>query len=255
VGIVCAAVLVVIAAVAVIVTRSDGGDGGGGAAAGATPSAPRSGQSSGTTTPPVTPAFGFSPVWPFTRPADAGAWQESYRAGGHQPWHLDPAATALSFTREYLGYREVDEVVSRRVDGTEAWVGVGYTPQPGLTSTAAVVHLARIGAGGDAPWEVVGTRDTSLSLTKPAYGATVSSPLTVGGRVSGVDESLVTQLRALGRPVLARSAGVPAGGEHTPWSTTLAFSAPRGAVLTVAVATGGHVRSVERFAITGVTVG
>jgi hypothetical protein len=203
----------------------------------------------------VTPVFGFSPLWPFAGPAAAATWQESYRAGGHQPWHLDPAATALSFTRDYLGYREVDEVVSRRVAGTEAWIGVGYTPQPGLTSTAAVVHLARIGAGGDAPWEVVGTRDTSLSLTTPAYGATVFSPLAVGGRVSGADESLVTQVRALGRPVLARSAGVPAGGERRPWSTSLAFSAPRGSVLTVAVATGGHVQGVERFAITGARAG
>ena len=102
---------------------------------------------------------------------------------------------------------------------------------------------------------MVGSRDTTLSLSVPAYGATVVSPVTVGGRVTGVDENLVVQLRTLGSPVLARSAGLPAGGVNTPWSTSVAFTAPPGAVLTIAVATGGHVQDVERFAITGARVG
>jgi hypothetical protein len=163
--------------------------------------------------------------------------------------------TALSFTREYLGYREIDRIASKRVSGDEAWIGVGYAPRAGEVSTAAVLHLARIGSGGDAPWEVVGTRDTTLTLTRPAYGATVASPMPVGGRVTGVDESLAVQVRTLGQPVLARPTSVPAGGENAPWSTSVAFAARPGAVLTIAVAPGGHVQDVERFAITAARAG
>jgi hypothetical protein len=59
----------------------------------------------------------------------------------------------------------------------------------------AVVHLVRWGGGGTSPWEVVGTDDTTFSLTGPVDGATVSSPVTVGGRICGVDQNNPVQLR------------------------------------------------------------
>ncbi len=196
---------------------------------------------------------GYQPLWPFAGLADAAAWQESHRSGGHQPWHLDPESTALSFTRGYLGYTGVDRVVRGTVTGREAEVAVGYRLPNGRLATAAVVHLVRLGSGSDAPWEVVGTRDTTLSVTAPAYGAAVSSPMTVGGRITGVDESLSVQVRTLGQPApVGRVGGIPAGGQNMPWSVHVPFRAPGGAVLTVAVATGGHVAEVERFAITAV---
>jgi hypothetical protein len=87
-----------------------------------------------------------------------------------------------------------------------------------------VLHLARIGTGQDAPWEVVGSRDTTLTLDRPAYGVKVSSPITVGGRITGVDESILVQMRqpSSERP-LGTAPGVPAGGEHQPWSTRVTF--------------------------------
>jgi hypothetical protein len=200
------------------------------------------------------PAFAFQPLWPFGSAAAAAAWQQEYRTGGHQPWHLDPAATALSFARGYLGYAELDRTTSRIVTGPQAWIGVGAALPNGTDSTAAVIHLTRIGTGRDAPWEVVGTRDSTLSLTTPAYGSSVSSPVTVGGRITGVDESLAVQVRSLTGGLVARSAAIPAGGNQTPWSVPVRFIAPTGMVLTLAVSTGGHVAAVERFAVTGVRV-
>jgi hypothetical protein len=49
--------------------------------------------------------------------ADAGAWQQSYRAGGHQPWHLDARLTALSFASGFLGrldgqWRTVNDIAA-----------------------------------------------------------------------------------------------------------------------------------------------
>lgn len=182
-------------------------------------------------------------------------WQQAYRDGGHQPWHLDAGLVAQRFTQSYLGYQEVDRVLREVISGDQAWVDVGFRLPNGKTSTAAVLHLVKIGSGSDAPWEVVGTKDSTLSLTTPRYGATVTSPMAVGGRITGVDESLVIRVLRLGAGEVGRSPGIPAGGQNSPWATTMPFDAPAGSVLTIAVSTGGHVAAVERFAITGVRVG
>ena len=241
-----------------VVDRGGGGQGGSSPAPSAAPSAVPSTQPSppspSASGPAGVPAFAFQPLWPFGSAAAAAAWQQEYRTGGHQPWHLDPAATALAFTRGYLGYTELDRTTSRLVVGSQAWIGVGAELPNGTDSTAAVVHLARIGTGPDAPWEVAGTRDSTLSLTTPAYGSRVSSPVTVGGRITGVDESLLAQVRSLTGGLVGRSAPIPAGGNGTPWSVPVSFTAPAGTVLTISVSTGGHVAAVERFAVTGVRV-
>ena len=71
------------------------------------------------------------------------------------------------------------------MDGAEAYVAIGFRLPDGSPHTAADVHLVKVGTGADAPWEVVGTRDTTLTLDRPAYGSTVASPMTVGGRITG----------------------------------------------------------------------
>jgi hypothetical protein len=217
-----------------------------------TPSVPKQ---SPTPTPTTTaPAVvKYQPLWPFTSVADAAAWQAAYRSGGHQPWHLDPGRTALTFTTGYLGFTEIDRVVSRSVHGSEAWIAVGYRDPNGDNGVAAVLHLARIGTGQDAPWEVVGSRDTTLTLDRPAYGTKVTSPVTVGGRITGVDESILVQVRqpSSERP-LGSAPGVPAGGENQPWSTRVSFRGATDPALTIVASTGGHLLVVERFAITAI---
>jgi hypothetical protein len=199
---------------------------------------------------------GQLPLWPFASSAEAQRWQRSYRAGGHQPWHLSPDSTALSFARGYLGFTGIDRVTSRVVRRADAWIGVGFLLPNGRTSTAAVVHLLRYGSGATAPWEVVGTRDSTLTLTSPRYGATVSSPIRAGGLITGVDESIAVQVRQSGvESPLGRVCCVAAGGTDSPWLASVRFagaSAP--GVLTVVASTGGHVAAVERFAVTGARV-
>jgi len=212
---------------------------------------------SSATTPPSTttpaPAFRFQALWPFAGAAEAARWQTAYRDGGHQPWHLDPGETALGFAAA-LGLTGIDRVTSTETDDGEAWIGVGFALPDGRPATAAVVHLARLGTGTDAPWEAVGTRDTDLTLDTPAYGARVSAPVTVGGEVTGVDESLRVQVRAAGTAaLLGESCCLPAGGERTRWTTAVGASGPGTA--TVVVSTGGHVADVERFAVTAVRLG
>jgi hypothetical protein len=208
-----------------------------------------------TTTSPVA-AFGYSPLWPFRTPAEAQAWQAAYRSGGQQPWHLDPGQTALSFTDGYLGFTAINKVVSQSVGATDAAIGVGFMTPNGVPSTAAVIHLVRLGAGPTAPWEVVGTNDTTFSMTLPGYGSLGSSPLTVGGTITGVDEniSVVVRQPSSAGP-LGQSCCLPAGGTNTPWRTTVSYQGATDPVLTVVAATGGHLQAVERFTVTAVRTG
>jgi hypothetical protein len=114
----------------------------------------------------------------------------------------------------------------------------------------------KIGQGLDAPWEVVGTIDSTFSLLQPRYGATVVSPLKVSGRITGVDESIRVDVRqpSSSRPI-GTSCCVPAGGERQPWSARVTYSGATDPALTIVVSTGGHYQGVEQFAVTAVRPG
>ncbi|MEV1173224.1 hypothetical protein [Nonomuraea sp. NPDC049784] len=198
----------------------------------------------------------YQPLWPFSDPDEVAAWRRAYLKDGRGSWHLDARRTALAFARDYLGFTEIDRVAKTVEQGAHARVHVGYRGEEGPRPlVAAVVHLVRYGSGGDAPWEVVGTDDTTLSLTRPGYGAAVRSPLTVGGRISGVDESIRVQVRQPGSPApVGETCCVSAGGSDSPWSARVSFAAEPGRTLTIVASTGGHLAAVERFAVTGVSL-
>jgi hypothetical protein len=223
------------------------------------PSSPAPSASATTPTPPAAPVpapayeFGYQPLWPFANLASAQAWQAAHRSNGVQPWHADPAQTALSFTQGYLGLTEINRVTSTRVTSEGAYVGVGYRDLNGGTHTSAVLFLVRFGPDADSPWEVVGSDDTTFSLEQPAYGSTVQSPMLVGGHITGSDENIRVTVRSLaGTAPVGGSCCQPAGGNGTAWAMSVPFSASAGQVLTIVATTGGHLQTVERFAIQGV---
>ncbi len=196
--------------------------------------------------------LGYQPLWPFANLADAKEWQASYRNGGHQPWHLSATATAQAFVAS-LGFSEIDTITNQRTDADGAHIGVGYVDPNGTKRTAAVLHLVRFGTDTDSPWEVVGSDDTDFSLEKPDYGSVVSSPVTVGGHITGVDENIKVSVRQVSseKPI-GQACCTPAGGVNQPWSTKVSFTGATEPVITVVASTGGHLLAVERFAIQGV---
>lgn len=223
----------------------------------ATRTVPSTGPSS-----PVTPApsptptgrvFRHQPIWPFGSEQEVAAWQQAYRNGGKQPWHLDAAQTALFFTTSYLGFDEINVVIAQSVKGDDATVKVGYRTESPTPSVASVIHLRRFGQGFDAPWEVVGTRDTTFTLDRPRYGGAATSPLQVGGRITGIDESIRVDVRQLSsdKP-LGTFCCKPAGGERSRWSAEVPFRGATDGVLTVVASTGGHYQGVEQFTVTAV---
>jgi hypothetical protein len=197
------------------------------------------------------PLDGYSPLWPFSTTAEVAQWQDAGR--NDTQWHLDAETTALFFTANYLGFTDINQVVSSDIGPREAKVTVGYRADLAQPAPAAVVHLFRYGDGEQAPWEVVGTIDSTFSVTAPAPGTPVTSPVRVAGRITGVDESIHVQVR---EPTLPQPIGdaccLAAGGENTPWTTSVKIQGASKATLTIVAATGGHAADVERFAVTGV---
>jgi len=189
-------------------------------------------------------------LWPFTNAAAVAAWKAASTPGAADAWHLDAGQTGLHFVRDFLGYTELDRVTSTTGSTTDAVVGVGSIVDGTNAATAGLLRLTR--AGDQDPWEVVGTQDSDLTVTVPAIGQAVGSPMTVSGTITGVDESIAVALRSpTAAAVLGQVSGIGAGGTQQPWTASVRFTAPAGTTITVAVSTGGHLQAVERFAVTG----
>lgn len=197
--------------------------------------------------------FPYQPLWPFPDQASADRWLSDRQPTDESAWHADAAATALKFTREFLGFADLNRTTAINVADREAWVAVGQSDPNGEPVTAARLHLARMGPAGDAPWEVVGTEDTDLTLDTPAYGSPVQPLVEVGGTISGVDESLEIQARQ-SSGVLGEFCCLPAGGQGSRWSARLGIAGAQPGAVTVVVSTGGHLAAIERFAITALRV-
>lgn len=207
-----------------------------------TPSTPSTSPSPGVV--PASLPEGLLPLWPFPSAPDLPSGVGTPAATAEQ--------TALSFTRDYLGFTEVDRVISTQRNGGDATVAVGYATEGTRTATAAVLHLVQW--SGTPYWEVVGSFDTTLSITAPAYGAAVTSPLSVGGKITGVDESIRVSVRQPtgGPAALGDACCTPAGGQGSTWSEQVGYTGASDPVLTVVASTGGHIQGVERFAVTGI---
>ena len=220
----------------------------------ATPVAPSTVTSVSTVTSTTSSPSGFAyqPLWPFAAQQEADRWLREDAPHGISRWHADPEATALNFTQNYLGFSEIDRVTHVDDQGEEAWVSVGYTLPNGEETTAATIHLVRYGTGPNAAWEVVGTEDTTLTVTAPPYGSSVGPVVYAGGAITGVDEAVHVQLRqSTQQTVLGEFCCVQTGGNPGSWSAQVHVNGAQPCPLTMVVWTGGHVARVERFAITG----
>jgi hypothetical protein len=188
-------------------------------------------------------------LWPFRSNYEADVWwapNGPYR----EPWHMDAGETALRFTRDYLGYTDIDTVANVTLDGYGARVTVGIKATPEVTTTAAVIRLVRVGSTPNGPWEVIGTEDSDFRINPIASPA--SSPLTVTGSITGVDENVKVQVLSPSAGRIGEACCAPAGEPSMPWTLQVDLIGDNGDLLTVAASTGGHLAGVERFTVTSV---
>jgi hypothetical protein len=182
---------------------------------------------------------------------------QQLHVAGNQPWHLDASQTAMAFAA-WLGYASVNTVIATTTNATGAHVTIGsQLNRVGTPVVCAVVHLVRWGTGADSSWEVIGTENsTVISLTSPAYGATVTSPVRVTGFIAPPEQTILVKVQSA-------PSQMPTGGyccvstrlPNTRWSATTVITASPGSILTIAAsATGGHTPA-ERFTVTGVRSG
>ncbi|MGN6607549.1 MAG: hypothetical protein ACTHMS_11155 [Jatrophihabitans sp.] len=193
----------------------------------------------------------YQPLGPFATYRQVQAWRAS---GGSQPWHLDARLTAQAFVRAF-GFTDLGLVTSASISADQAHIGIGYRDPAGRPHSAAVLHLVRYEQHpGDtgAPWEVVGTDDTTFSLETPSYGSAVPGTFRAGGHITGVDENIQAFTMDAAGHRSAAVCCVPAGGEHAPWSITVRAPAASTGSFAVVAWTGGHVQAHERFALQGV---
>lgn len=152
-------------------------------------------------------------LWPFTSAAEAQAWQPT----GPYPWAGDILATAEHFATDYLGITGLRGFQPNAVDGT---VGL-QSGQPDRRKISAVKLVHYESADGKRVWTVESVA-TDMSVTSPTAGAAISSPTSVTGRITGVDENVRLRLLTSAGKEIANG-GAPAGSE-VPWQGTLTWS-------------------------------
>jgi hypothetical protein len=219
----------------------------------------------------------YVPLWPYANFVQASAVEQNILSVRSRPSTLgsgpyidpalDPGQVALAFTEKYLGFTGITKVTSSVVAKDQARIGVGYLDADGKTITVAVIHLVKYERDiGDqyAPWEVVGTDDTTLGIETPSYRRPVETSVEVGGRIGGPDDNVrVSILHTTGKfgattMTLTQYCCVLGGGQNSSWSVTLRYPQYAGIqvgdVLTIVASAGGSSKQPERFAIQGVYV-
>ncbi|MCW2674270.1 MAG: hypothetical protein JWP14_2859 [Frankiales bacterium] len=170
-------------------------------------------------TPQTSPSAGLvgqafvAAIWPFASHDQAQAWRHDTSS---MPWAADNLGVAQHFVDDYLhltGVHLVQTCVSCDV--------VGIVNADG--HEVATIGLVREDDGSPRAYSVSGVYPASgFTVTSPAEGRQITSPATLTGRITGVDEnisiSLVTQTgRSIG------TASTPSGS-GAPWSTTISWT-------------------------------
>ena len=145
-------------------------------------------------------------------------------------WRSDADQTALHFLSDHLQMPYLDTVVSSTVRGDSAEVAVGRVLPSDTKQAVPATTITLQRASGT--WYVESARADQLTVTRTSVNA---STVTVGGRITGVDESIQVELRAGDTAQPLAHASTPGGGQDSPWQVTLERPATDATRLTVVV--------------------
>lgn len=160
-------------------------------------------------------------VWPFTSAAQATAWAP----GGSYPWAESKREVVKHFLLDHLKLTTLQaEFGLVEVAGATTCTGCEVlqleTTENG--EVAEVTVAAFDTAAGNKVFTVVGVTGGDLTVTRPGAGAALTSPTSVSGRITGVDEHVLLRLVTTPGSQIAQG-GAPAGSA-VPWQGTLSWT-------------------------------
>ena len=191
------------------------------------------------------PALG---IFPFTSATAEQGWQQDYNNGG-TTWEADPTQVATRWVQDYLDQPSVDRVISTADDNGDKLVTLGRVLQ-GEGNNLFPVTVVRL-SPYDKAWIVTGASDPNsyMSISTPAPGSTIITPVTVTGPGFGVDEVVQLDVRDATSDTSYGTAHLTVGNGIKQWSQAVNFnrpSSPIGALVAVDTsnADGGPARIV-----------
>lgn len=133
----------------------------------------------------------------------------------------DPVAAARAFAVDFVGF--TDPLVGEFMQGDARSGEVEVRPTArGPVTTVFVRQL-----GADGSWWVLGSATTNVTLTTPAAGARITSPVTVRGAALAFEGNVGVEVRADGRPRPVGTGTVTAGGDEVrPFEGRITFTSP-----------------------------
>jgi hypothetical protein len=206
------AIVVVVAAV-VLWVAGDGDD----ETAGSVGTTTTSTTSTPTTTAPTTTTSG-SETTATTVPADATVL---WPFPGSTSRFTTPEQAARSFAVEVLRFQEPVVEAFRQGDTRSGEVPVRAAARGPETT----VLVRQVGPGDD--WSVLGSVTENISVTSPAAGAVISSPVAVAGRAVAFEGTVQVEVRADGQLGPIGAGFVTGGGdEPRPFNGSVPFETP-----------------------------
>lgn len=194
--------------------------------------------------------FPTGAIFPFTNATDEQGWQQDFSNGG-TTWQADPTQVATQWVQNYLDQPTVNRVISVADDNGGKVVTLGRVLQGEGNNLFAVtaVHLMPY----DKAWIVTGASDPNnyMSISSPAPGGTIITPVTVTGPGFGQDEVVKLDVRDATSATSYGTAHFGVGNGIKEWNESVNFNRPSSPVgVLVAVdssnADGGPARIVAQ---------
>lgn len=194
--------------------------------------------------------FPTGAIFPFTNATDEQGWQQDFSNGG-TTWQADPTQVATQWVQNYLDQPTVNRVISVADDNGGKVVTLGRVLQGEGNNLFAVtaVHLMPY----DKAWIVTGASDPNnyMSISSPAPGGTIITPVTVTGPGFGTDEVVQLDIRDATSATSYGTAHFGVGNGIKEWNESVNFNRPSSPVgVLVAVdssnADGGPARIVAQ---------
>jgi hypothetical protein len=144
-----------------------------------------------------------------------------FPSGAGAPRYDDPVAAARAFAVDFVGF--TDPVVGpyRAGDSRSGEVAV----RAKSTGPATTVMVRRLGADGS--WCVIGAATDNVTVTSPAAGDAIASPVSVTGSALAWEGNVNGEIRQDGtRAPLGTGVFTGGGDVMRPFSGSISYSAP-----------------------------